>query len=453
VYNTQLVGNWVENVEDRTNTGAPAYIGLLPYQYGVSQSLGTAALGVEVKNNTLVARPSYKTSFVNNNELGREGYYNHFLAQFIGPMSDIPVTLGTIFQNNTARNTANAFYLSSGAHNTLICSTTLNNVDNLVDDRVLHNAAKASVNTVRECSASTVQPPNSRPRPTADPKTNTPIPRNGGATRVLPLTGSSPNGYITGFTITELPPASQGTLYLGTDPISQHSALSVEQGQQLSFEPRTSFTGEVVFTYTSIDDHGLVSLGADFVIPVSNPLPVVLTQFTAKARNTDALLAWATAAELNHSYFAVERSVDGTSFQTVHTVRGSGTSTTGMAYSFEDYGVGAHTPGMVYYRLRQVDQDSTTTYSAVRAVSFAAPATAALNIYPNPAANELRINLSNPGARLTVYSATGLALLDTRTATKEGVLDIQKLPAGTYVLLVRPDQGTCLRQQFVKEKT
>ncbi|TGE03104.1 hypothetical protein EU556_25970, partial [Hymenobacter fodinae] len=42
VYNTQLVGNWVENVEDRTNTGAPAYIGLLPYQYGVSQSLGTA---------------------------------------------------------------------------------------------------------------------------------------------------------------------------------------------------------------------------------------------------------------------------------------------------------------------------------------------------------------------------------------------------------------------------
>ncbi|TGE04530.1 malectin domain-containing carbohydrate-binding protein, partial [Hymenobacter fodinae] len=147
VYNTQLVGNWVENVEDRTNTGAPAYIGLLPYQYGVSQSLGTAAVGVEVKNNTLVARPSYVRSTMNNNVLGTEGYYNYFLAQFNGPVTDAAITLGTIFQNNTARNTANAFYLSTGANNTLLCSTTLNNVGNLVEDRTLPNSTQASINT------------------------------------------------------------------------------------------------------------------------------------------------------------------------------------------------------------------------------------------------------------------------------------------------------------------
>jgi hypothetical protein len=146
------VGNTVENVEAARNTGAPAYIGLLPYQYGVSQTLGTAAIGVEIRDNTLTARPSYVRSTMNNNVLGTEGYYNYFLAQFNGPVSDAAVTLGTIFQNNTARNTANAFYLSTGAHSTLLCSTTLSNVGNLVEDRTLPNSTQASQNTAA-CAA------------------------------------------------------------------------------------------------------------------------------------------------------------------------------------------------------------------------------------------------------------------------------------------------------------
>ncbi|TGD80858.1 malectin domain-containing carbohydrate-binding protein, partial [Hymenobacter wooponensis] len=152
VYNTQLVGNTVENVEAAANTGAPAYIGLLPYQYGVSQTLGTAAIGVEIRDNILTARPSYVRSTMNNNVLGTEGYYNYFLAQFNGPIGNAAVTLGTIFQNNTARNTANAFYLSTGAHSTLLCSTTLSNVGNLVEDRTLPNSTQASQNTAA-CAA------------------------------------------------------------------------------------------------------------------------------------------------------------------------------------------------------------------------------------------------------------------------------------------------------------
>jgi hypothetical protein len=453
VYNTQLVENWVENVEAAANTGAPAYIGLLPYQYGVSQSVGTAAIGVEVRRNTLLARPSYTPSYANNNQLGQEGYYNYFLVQYIGAMSEIPVTLGTIFQHNTARNTANAFYLSSGAHNTLLCATTLANVGNLVQDKTLLNATKASVNTVRECLTPISSPPSNRLRPIADPKTNAPIPRNGGATRVLPLTGSAPSGFITGFTITELPAAGQGTLYLGAAPLPEHASLTVEQGQQLSFAPHPGFTGEGSFTYAAVDDHDVISLEAAFRIPVTSPLPVVLTQFTAQARNADALLTWATAAEPDHCYFAVERSRDAKRFETVGRLCSAGTSATGATYTFLDYNPGASLAGPVYYRLRQVDLDSTTAYSAVRAVRFADAAPGHLSIYPNPTADELRVLLPTAGGRLRVYSPSGLLLLETHIATAEGALDVRHLPAGAYLLLVQPDHGALEQHSFIKEKS
>jgi hypothetical protein len=449
------VGNTVENVEAARNTGAPAYIGLLPYQYGVSQTLGTAAIGVEIRDNMLQGRGgAYTPSYANNNELGMEGYYNYFLAQYIGSISTIPITLGTIFQNNTARNTTNAYYLSSGIHNTLLCSTTLSNVGNLVNDRKLANSTQGSVNTVSECTAPTLVPDKGRMRPVADPKTNGPVPRNGGATRVVPLSGFAYDGVLTGFTITALPHATQGTLYLGNEPATQGAPLSVEQGAQLSFKPQNGYTGDAVFTYISADDQGLVSLDANFVIPVTNPLPVTLTQFTAAARSADALLTWTTATELNNRYFAVERSFDTANFQRVGTVRGSGTTATGAAYSFVDANVGNLAQGPVYYRLKQVDHDSTTTYSTVRPLSFTKSASGGtLSIYPNPTANELHVLLPTAGARLIVYSATGLVLLDTRTNTTEGALNVQQLPMGTYLLMVQPDRGAQMRHQFIKEKS
>ncbi|TGD82214.1 T9SS type A sorting domain-containing protein, partial [Hymenobacter wooponensis] len=454
VYNTQLVGNTVENVEAAANTGAPAYIGLLPYQYGVSQTLGTAAIGVEIRDNVLQGRGgAYTPSYANNNQLGMEGYYNFFLAQYIGSISTIPITLGTIFQNNTARDCSNAYYLSSGIHNTLLCSTTLRNVGKLVDDRKLANSTQASVNTVSECTAPTSGPDKSRQRPVADPKTNAPIPRNGGATRVVPLTGFAYDGVLTGFTITALPLASQGTLYLGSVPAAQNAPLSVEQGAMLSFEPRNGYTGDAVFTYTSADNQGMVSLEANFVIPVTNPLPVELTQFTAKARNADAVLTWTTASELHNRYFAVERSFDASRFQRVGTVQGAGTTATGATYSFVDANVPGLVQGPVYYRLKQVDYDSTATYSAVRALTFARSAPITLSVYPNPTVNQLHVLLPTAGARLTVYSATGLVILDTRTDTTEGALDVEQLPVGSYLLMVQPDRGAQMHHQFIKEKS
>jgi hypothetical protein len=326
-------------------------------------------------------------------------------------------------------------------------------VGKLIEDRTLHNGTTGSVNTVSECGPQKLNLPGKQQRPVADPKTNKPIPRNGGTTRVEPLTGSDADGSVVGFTIASLPAASQGTLYLGQDPAAVDAPLTVGQADLLSFEPKSGFTGEVVFTYTSVDDQGLVSLEANFVIPVANPLPVELAQFTVKARDSDAVLTWVTALEQDNHYFAVERSLDATRFRAVGTVKGQGTTATGARYSFVDPGVSTQGAGPVYYRLRQVDRDSTATYSAVRTVSFAQAAPVSFSVYPNPAVNELRVLLPTAGGRLTVYSVTGRLLLDARTDTINGALDVRSLPAGTYVLMVRSDQGAQMQHHFIKEKS
>ena len=117
------------------------------------------------------------------------------------------------------------------------------------------------------------------------------------------------------------------------------------------------------------------------------PLPVALTTFEAKAAGADMRVAWGTASEVNNAYFEVERSLDGQVFGLVGRLAGHGTTLAASTYAYLDAGVASRASGLVYYRLRQVDQDGTSTYSPVRTVRLVVvSAVAGLELYPNPAA-------------------------------------------------------------------
>jgi uncharacterized repeat protein (TIGR01451 family) len=175
------------------------------------------------------------------------------------------------------------------------------------------------------------------------------------------------------------------------------------------------------------------------------PLPVVLTEFTAQAvLNRDALLKWATASEKNNDHFEVERSFDGTSFTTIGQVAGHGTTSAASAYTLTDAGVAAKARGPVYYRLRQVDLDGTSSYSPVRSVRFTTSAEAlplTLSLYPNPAQASTQLDLSPLPAtgtyQVLLLDATGRIVL---TATLAGGLPqplvLSELAAGTYHVLI-----------------
>ncbi|OKL42109.1 hypothetical protein A3841_08945 [Pontibacter flavimaris] len=93
------------------------------------------------------------------------------------------------------------------------------------------------------------------------------------------------------------------------------------------------------------------------------PLPVELSAFGARSNlRGDVLLEWQTASETNNAYFEVQRSQNGKEFEGIARVEGAGTTVVTQHYTFTD---SAAMPGTLYYRLKQVDADSTSSLSKV----------------------------------------------------------------------------------------
>jgi len=213
----------------------------------------------------------------------------------------------------------------------------------------------------------------------------------------------------------------------------------------------------LTFSYNGPDTNGLTS-----VVPASalcsaivgGPLPVVLARFEASPSQADAVLSWTTAQEVNSSYFAIERSLNGRDFSEIGTVAAPGTSAVARQYAYRDANA-ARLGSRAYYRLRQVDLDGTATYSPVRTVAFATASAPQLSLYPNPATEQLHVALTGlaaPGARLTVYSVLGQALLTTQLSpASQADVALAGLPTGTYVLRLALPDGSTKHAPFAKQ--
>ncbi|MCX6352571.1 MAG: hypothetical protein NTX03_12050 [Bacteroidetes bacterium] len=125
---------------------------------------------------------------------------------------------------------------------------------------------------------------------------------------------------------------------------------------------RNSTTNTIVSRATSHFSN--FTLGGSF----SNPLPVELISFTASLKNeVTAALVWNTASEIDNNHFDVERSIDGVTYVKVGEVAGHGTTNTENSYSYDDQFGNVVAP-VLYYRLKQVDNNGTSTYSPVAKV-------------------------------------------------------------------------------------
>ncbi|RSK36161.1 T9SS type A sorting domain-containing protein [Hymenobacter metallilatus] len=198
-------------------------------------------------------------------------------------------------------------------------------------------------------------------------------------------------------------------------------------------------------TVTTGSNRTTSEFSGNILVRPNTPLPVTLTDFAAQARQQDALLTWQTAQEVNNAYFAVERSLDGSSFQEIGQRPGAGTSTQPRSYTFTDAGAARLAlGGMLYYRLRQVDVDGTETFSTVQPVRFG-PA-AAVSVYPVPTTGSATLDLrSLPAARyqVQVFDALGRKVFDAATpGATELPLPSQHWATGVYQLRVTGGAST-----------
>ena len=192
------------------------------------------------------------------------------------------------------------------------------------------------------------------------------------------------------------------------------------------------------------------TVGAATTFCSGRPLPVELAAFSATAVKGQVQLRWATASERNSARFVVERSATGEAFEAVLEMAAQGNSSGASVYAATD---ARPLAGTSYYRLRQVDLDGYFAFSpvvAVRSSSGFQPA----DLYPNPVADRLTVDLSGAPAEtceLRVLGLTGQVLR--RLPLAGGQVQhvaLGSLPAGLYLVQVRTSQGSST-QRLVKQ--
>jgi hypothetical protein len=191
---------------------------------------------------------------------------------------------------------------------------------------------------------------------------------------------------------------------------------------------------------------------------IAETLPVTLLSFSGTKINTDAVLAWKTAAEINNSHFEVERSTDGYTYQVIGTRKGAGNSSAQHGYTFIDANIVSMSRAVIYYRLTQVDFDGNTTAYAPVAIRLNQPDVSfTVTTYPNPIENEIRLQIVNSQAgnvNIVIYNMEGSAIAHKSMTIEQGMTSVSMdnldvLPGGVYVMYATLN-GEIFRQKLVK---
>lgn len=197
-------------------------------------------------------------------------------------------------------------------------------------------------------------------------------------------------------------------------------------------------TGVAVFD--NVTSFSQTTLGA-----MDPPLPIELVYFRGERKNEITTLLWQTSTETNNQRFELLRSVTGDDWNTVSTVLSKatdGNSNEILNYSFKDISV--PNAAIVYYRLRQIDFDGTSTLSEIISIESDFQTSVSANIYPNPVKNNLFLNYQSSIDELveiSIVDLSGKVFLDARESMRKGsnnlTFDVSTLTHGIYIMKLR----------------
>jgi len=177
--------------------------------------------------------------------------------------------------------------------------------------------------------------------------------------------------------------------------------------------------------------------------------------------NTQIILSWTTAAEINNKGFYIERSVsEGPSSQNKYReqiafIEGNGTTTQQKLYSYTDENLPS---GTYTYRLKQVDFDGSVNYPGEIEISVNAPAKFALyQNYPNPfnPSTTFKYSLSKDEfVTLEVYDILGarvarLVNWQQKAGTYEVRFDASNLSSGIYFYKIKAGAFSSVKKMIL----
>lgn len=215
----------------------------------------------------------------------------------------------------------------------------------------------------------------------------------------------------------------------------------------------TGLTSQRSYFVTAINAAGCYS--ATIYVPgiACAVLPVDFKSFTAIRNRSTVVLKWETASELNNSGFAIEKNVNGVWEQVVFvgTRAINGNSDQVLGYSYTDLN---NEKGITQYRIRQIDVDSKSKFSEVRAVRGDGQVGKTI-VFPNPS-NDGKVTVLFEDAavvrEVTVIDMSGRTIKQMRGITNNNIT-IENLISGMYTLRVLiPATGEQVVEKIVVNK-
>lgn len=220
------------------------------------------------------------------------------------------------------------------------------------------------------------------------------------------------------------------------------------------YENNNPYSHIVYFSFnllalTSADDWQCLLENSICYLKNDGIVPVELTSFNALFLENHVKLNWSTASETNNKGFEIERKSE-KSWERIGFIEGSGTKLMPANYQFIDNLRNIKTT-KVYYRIKQIDNDGSFTYSDEVAVELIPLNYSLEQNYPNPFNPTTVIEYSIPvkgNVVLTVYNILGQKLLqqelkDVEPGYHRFEFDGSEFSSGIYIysLIVNGEGG------------
>jgi hypothetical protein len=198
------------------------------------------------------------------------------------------------------------------------------------------------------------------------------------------------------------------------------------------------------------------SFGQFAIGGILNTLPVSILYFTGKANPDANVLQWMVACSSNNGVeFSVEKSLDGTRFESAHQFFAQ-SNQCNTEFKYEDRHI---TSGTVFYRIKMKDSDWKFSYSQVVPLTRSKAMFGITNLYPNPYhVGKLNISVVSAQAEtgtLQVIDLFGRKLMNKLVMLSAGeniiLLQGENWPNATYRVVLTSRSGSVTVASLVKK--
>lgn len=208
-----------------------------------------------------------------------------------------------------------------------------------------------------------------------------------------------------------------------------------------------------------LNNHPTTDLFAEFEIPnfsefwlhgsnMFSPLPVELSRFEVVCEEKQINIIWQTETENNNDRFELEKSIDGHTWEKIHTELANGNSQTSIRYNYIDHSISQN---LTYYRLKQFDVDGEFILHNPISANCKFDFESSISIHPNPNNGNFTLDLTNTieeigEVEIKIISSTGKEVYSKKDPFNTNNQQINfydlNLSKGSYLIRVVDGKGS-----------